>query len=86
MLAVLKGKTLAGVDQQAVIDLTPVAGDIAPEDGVPHPEEHFVHAKRVVFGDLFCGIECNPGQGLDHIALEQDVMRLFTIIKPPLNA
>ena len=85
MLTALKGYTIAGIDQKAVINLASVTGDITTENLIPHLEEDFIHAKWVVLGNLFCSIKRDPGQGLHHITLEQDVVRLFTIIKPPLD-
>ena len=43
---------LAFVDEQAVIDLAAVAGNISPEHLIPHPEEDLVHPERVVLRDL----------------------------------
>ncbi len=62
MFSGIEGNALAGFGQQAVIDLAAMTGNISPEDHIPHPKEYFIHAKRIILGDLLRLSEGDAGQ------------------------
>ena len=85
MFSGLEGNALACFGQQTVIDLATMAGNVAPEDRIPHPQEYFVHAKRIIFRDLLGCSERDAGERLYDVTGEQDIMGLLAGIKPPLD-
>ena len=85
MLPALELHPLAGIDQQPVLDLAAPAGHVSAEHLVPHLQKDLVHPKRVVLRDLLCLVKCHPGQRFNDISLQEDIMRLFAIVKPALD-